>query len=211
MSAGGAFGVGVQDCGMDIRDLDRRAVEESVRLVELLTPDQLDSPSPCAEWNVRQLLEHSIAQHHGFAKAAEGVDQDRAEWLPQPLPADFVAAYRDSADHVINAFAPDDVLDRTFLLAEIEPAFRFPAAQAIGFHTVDYVVHSWDIARSVGAQLKLDDDLLAVGLQIAERVPEGERRLQPGAAFRPGLPSNDDATSLDRTLALLGRSPSWPN
>jgi uncharacterized protein (TIGR03086 family) len=196
---------------MDIRDYDRRAVEESMRLVGLLTPDQLDLPTPCAEWNVRQLLEHSIAQHHGFAKAAEGVDQERADWQPQPLPPDFVAAYRDSADHVINAFARDDVLDRRLLLAEIDPALRFPAAQAIGFHTVDYVVHSWDIARSVGAALKLDEDLLTVGLQIAERVSEGERRLQPGAAFLPGLPSDAAATSLDRTLALLGRSPSWPN
>jgi uncharacterized protein (TIGR03086 family) len=211
MSADGAVGVGVQDCGMDIRDLDRRAVEESVRLVQQISPDQLDSPTPCAEWNLRELLEHSIAQHHGFAKAAEGVDQDRADWLPQPLAADFVAAYRESADHVIHAFAPDDVLDRTFLLAEIDPAFRFRAAQSMGFHTVDYVVHSWDIARSIGAVLKLDDDLVAVGLQIAERVPEGERRLQPGAAFRPGLPSDDGATSLDRMLAMLGRSPSWPN
>jgi len=132
----------VEHAVMDIREFDRRAVEESVRLVEQISPSQLDLPTPCSEWNLRQLLEHCTVQHHGFALAASGVDQDRAAWQPKSLAGDFVQDYRAAADHVITAFAPNDVLDRTFQLAEIDPSLRFPAAQAISFHTVDYVVHS---------------------------------------------------------------------
>jgi hypothetical protein len=48
-------------------------------------------------------------------------------------------------------------------------------------------------------------------LPVAEAVPDGERRLRPGAAFRPRLnaPAGAGADVMDRILALLGRSPAW--
>lgn len=46
---------------------------------------------------------------------------------------------------------------------------------------------------------------------IAEReVPDGPRRLRPGAGFRPPAAVPVGATELDRLLAALGRSPRWP-
>jgi hypothetical protein len=55
-----------------------------------------------------------------------------------------------------------------------------------------------------------DDDVLEAALQVAERVPTGEARLAPGAAFAPVLESQG-ASTLDRILLLLGRSPGWPD
>jgi len=51
------------------------------------------------------------------------------------------------AEAVLAAFAADGVLKRRFALPEISTAFDFPAAQAISFHFIDYVVHGWDVAR----------------------------------------------------------------
>ena len=70
-------------------------------------------------------------------------------------------------------------------------------------------MHGWDVARALGQPYELDDDLVKAAVPVAESVPEGERRLRPGAAFRPGLPASDEAGSMDRILALLGRSPAW--
>jgi uncharacterized protein (TIGR03086 family) len=71
------------------------------------------------------------------------------------------------------------------------------------------VVHGWDVARALGQPYELDDDLVKAALPVAEAVPEGERRLRPGAAFRPGLPATGGTGPMDRILGLLGRSPAW--
>jgi uncharacterized protein (TIGR03086 family) len=86
---------------------------------------------------------------------------------------------------------------------------EFPAPQAISFHFIDYVVHGWDVARSLGQAYELDPDLVEAALPVAEAVPEGERRLRPGAAFRPGLPEPGGAGPMGRILAMLGRDPAW--
>lgn len=41
---------------MDLRDLDRRAVEETIRLADGVTAAQLRLPTPCADWTLHGLL-----------------------------------------------------------------------------------------------------------------------------------------------------------
>jgi hypothetical protein len=72
------------------------------------------------------------------------------------------------------------------VLPEITPR-PIPGRFAIGFHLVDYVVHGWDVARTLGIAYELPPDVLAAALPIAEAVPAGDARLAPGAAFAPPL------------------------
>ena len=192
---------------MDIVSLDAQAVQASVDLVARLTAPDLARPTPCADWTLHGLLRHMIAQHHGFAAAAGG-DGDLAQWRVRPLGEDPVAAYRTAAERVLAAFAADGVLDREFPLPEIAAHLMFPARQAISFHFVDYVVHSWDVARTLGLPVQLDPALLEVALGVAEAVPGGGARLAPGAAFAPGVDC-PGGPRLDQVVALLGRSPDW--
>jgi hypothetical protein len=86
----------------------------------------------------------------------------------------------------------------------------FPGAQAISFHFIDYIVHSWDLAKSLGMTPTFTDDVLAAAYEVAQMVPTGDARLAPGTAFAPaGKSAGDDG--LDQIVALLGRSPNWPN
>jgi len=41
-------------------------------------------------------------------------------------------------------------------------------------------------------------------------VPDGELRKQGLVPFAPGLPASAQAGLLDRIVAMLGRSPAWP-
>lgn len=196
---------------MDIRDLNRRALEASVETVGKVRPDQLSLPTPCAEWLLRQLLGHMIGQHYGFAAAARGETSDRSVWADRPAGADLHAAYAAAAADVTAAFAEDGMLERRLWLPEIRDGATFPAPMALGFHFLDYVVHGWDVARSIGTDPGLDADLVAAALARAVDVPDGDNRLAPGAAFRPGIDVQDGASDLDRLLAVLGRSPAWPS
>jgi uncharacterized protein (TIGR03086 family) len=88
---------------------------------------------------------------------------------------------------------------------------RFPAAQAVSFHLVDYVVHGWDVARSLGLPYQSEPDLLAATLPMARAVPDGDLRTQGLVPFAPRIPVAGDAGVLDQILGLLGRRPAWPD
>ena len=196
--------------GHGIVDLDARVVEATVSLVKQASLLDLDRPTPCAGWNLDDLIAHMTAQHYGWIAAAVGHGADLSVWQPGPPVADPIGEYAEASRRVLEAFAADGVLDRQFALAEISPVLRFPAAQAISFHFIDYLVHGWDVARSLGADYQPEPGLLAAALPVAQAVPGGEARKRDGAAFAPEVAVPAQAGLLDQILAMLGRDPSWP-
>ncbi|HVX44316.1 MAG TPA: TIGR03086 family metal-binding protein [Mycobacteriales bacterium] len=185
-----------------VTELDRRAVRQSIELVQ--KADALERPTPCAEWNLRQLLAHMSVQHRGFAAAAAGHGGDPAVWEMAPA-ADPVGDYIAAAEEVLEAFtnpAP------AFTLPEL--GGEFPAAQAISFHLVDYVAHGWDVARSLGLPFEPDPEAAAAAFQVVQAVPTGAAREVAGAAFAPPVPTAAENV-VDQMMALLGRSPTWPD
>ncbi|HEU4946052.1 MAG TPA: TIGR03086 family metal-binding protein [Kribbella sp.] len=192
----------------DLRELHRRVLEISTDIVAQVAPDQLHLSTPCSEWDLGRLLAHMIGQNYGFAAAADGETSDRSVWADRPVASDPGAEYAASAERVVSAFAAEGLLDRAFWLPEIRGGVTLPAPTGISFHFVDYVVHSWDVARSIDVPVSFDDEVLAAVLPIAEAVPDGVNRTVPGASFQPALETSSAAV-LDRVLALLGRSPDW--
>jgi uncharacterized protein (TIGR03086 family) len=176
-----------------IVDLDARVVEDTVRLVKRAGLLDLDRPTPCAGWNLADLIEHMTAQHYGWTAAAVGHGADLSVWQPGQPVADPIGEYAEAARRVTEAFGADGVLDR-----------------AISFHFIDYLVHGWDVARSLGADYQPEPDLLAAALPVALAVPGGEARKRDGAAFAPGVAVPAQAGLLDQIVAALGRRPSWP-
>jgi uncharacterized protein (TIGR03086 family) len=186
-------------------ELDERAVRATVTIVAGISPGDLSRPTPCAGWDLAALLAHMTVQHRGFAAAAAGRGADPAIWVPAPLGTDFTAEYAAAAEEVITAFAAPGVPDKGFDLPEFGTQ-PIPGHLAIGFHFVDYLVHGWDVAATIGVAYEPDADLVAAAEPIVAAVPDDDRRLQPGAPFAPALP--DPGTGpFDRLLALLGRKP----
>lgn len=196
--------------GHGIVDLDARVVEATVGLVKQAGLADLDRPTPCAGWNLADLIGHMTAQHYGWIAAAAGHGADLSVWQPGPPAADPIGEYAEASRRVLEAFGADGVLDREFALAEISPVLRFPAAQAISFHFIDYLVHGWDVARALGADYQPGPDLLTAALPVALGVPGGEARKRDGAAFAPEVAVPAQAGLLDQIVAALGRRPSWP-
>ena len=80
---------------------------------------------------------------------------------------------------------------------------------AIGFHFVDYVVHGWDVARTIDAPFELSTEVIHAVLPLVFAVPDGEFRDTEGAPFARAITATDAASDIDRILLHLGRSPKW--
>ena len=200
--------------------LDASAVQASVQVVSQARAADLARATPCEAWTLAELLAHMTAQHNGFAAAATGDGADLVRWQTGAPAADPVAEYAAAAARVIAAFGVPGVLDREFTLPQISPQLRFPAEQAIGFHLVDYVVHGWDVARTLGLRYDLEpacsprpcpspgrSRTARTGGGRGRRSPPGDRDQgrHTGSHRRPARP----AAELADVTAGAGRSPGY--
>jgi uncharacterized protein (TIGR03086 family) len=193
---------------VDYVSLDAAAVRASIDIASRATSDDLSKPTPCRAWTLYGLLAHMATQHYGFAAASRG-ENDPEIWKLRDLGDDPVKAYITSAEHVLTAFAEAGVPDRQFTLHEFG-GMSFPGHQAISFHFIDYVVHTWDVAKSLNTTVTFTPEVLEAAQTVSQVVPTGDVRLTPGAAFAVDIPwaGNDP---LDQIVAHLGRSPRWPS
>lgn len=183
-----------------VRALDAQAVRLSRDLVRQSTVADLRRPTPCAGWDLADLLGHMTAQHRGFAAAARGAGAEAAAWAVVAT-ATPVTAYEAAAEDVTAAFAHLTDAQQGLVLPEFGTRTPFPAGQAIGFHLLDYLVHAWDVAATLGLPFDSGPDLPDAVLPLARAVPPAS------PAFAGAVPVPGDAGPLARILGTLGRTP----
>jgi uncharacterized protein (TIGR03086 family) len=70
--------------------------------------------------------------------------------------------------------------------------------------TADLAVHAWDLARSIGADERIDPDLASAVLSYVERNVED---WSGSSMFDSPVPVGADADDQTRLIGLLGRKP----
>jgi uncharacterized protein (TIGR03086 family) len=186
--------------------LHRRAAEAVQPVYQQIQRADLDRKTPCADWDLHQLLRHMVGQDHGFA-AAVGADVEVDAFGPRELGDDIAATLSSSLTSAHQAFEQADP-ERPVLIPEFGQQ-RFPLPAVIGFHFIDTVVHGWDVATAIGVPLQYQPDVVAAALAQARAVPDGPFRDEPGAAFGRPLTGPGGAEPWPETLLWLGRDPEW--
>ncbi|TDK86105.1 TIGR03086 family metal-binding protein [Mycolicibacterium mucogenicum] len=191
----------------DLLGTHRRTILASIDVVNTVGLADLRRPTPCAAWDLAELLAHMTVQHRGFAAAARGGGQELALWDPVSVrdTDDPISDYAAAAHDMLDAFAGADP-ESQFALPELGTSV--PAEMAIGFHLIDYAVHGWDVAAGLNVPFTLPDDVVAAALPLALAVPDGDFRSMPNAPFGPAR-TGDSATNFERLLRHLGRDPQW--
>ncbi len=188
------------DADRDVRERFDAAVAGFQRTLGAVGADMWSAPTPCTEWDVRALTNHVCGEQRWLAALVGGqsMAQVGSSLDGDLLGDDPVATYARAA---ADARAVLEALPSLSVTVELSggPTSVQRYCDEVG---ADTLIHTWDLARAVGADERLPADLLGVAATVVEPwlKPEGI----PGVlAARIDVP--DDADAQTRLLAALGR------
>jgi uncharacterized protein (TIGR03086 family) len=176
---------------MDPLAFHRDALNVAQGVVNAIVPSQFDLPTPCDEWNVRQVLEHMIGGNRRIAgnPPVEGEDV---------IGHDLSAAYAASAAGAAATFEADGGLDRIYKLLIGDVSGHLAVQARAG----DQLAHAWDLARATGMATDLAPELYEIGLEsLHQRFAAGRN----AALFADEQPAPEGSTAADRFVAYAGR------
>jgi uncharacterized protein (TIGR03086 family) len=169
-------------------------------LIDRIAADQWMAPTPCTEWNVRDLVNHLVGMNLVFVAMFEG--SPMPERGADRLGADPAGAYRRSATALQAAATRPGVLERS----QATPLGVATGAERLQWRIADLLVHGWDLGQATGVAAELPDDLVEQALTfVRAQLPS-----QPRAGrFADPQPIGDNAPVIDRLAAFTGRPVPW--
>ena len=177
--------------------------DEFERRLPLIGDDDWGRPTPCSEWDVYALVNHVIGGCRRYTMLLHGASAAETEAMKglDHVGGDAPASFRAAADEMMAAFAEPDALSRTVH----HPAGDRPGLVLAGMRVVDFAVHGWDLARSVGADETLDPDLVEWTSAVLSGM--GAELAKGGYFQAPAGEAGAGSGPQERLLLLTGRSP----
>ena len=174
------------------------ALDITGQVIAGVRDEQWAGPTPCTDWTARDLVTHLVAGNNAFASIMRGQPPLLAQEASRPVD-DLLAAYRDSADALLDAFGQPGALERIITV----PFGTVPGIVALHLRITEVLVHGWDLARATGQPAPFPEDLAEQELAFTRAkladIPAGR---QP---FAPPQPAPAGAAAIDRLAACLGR------
>lgn len=160
---------------------------------------QWSAATLCTEWDVRALVNHVAGEYL---------------WVPEMLAGRTIAEVGDRFDGDVLGDEPLQTLihARDAALAAVDRPGALgttvhlsfgdqPAGEYVKQMTIDSVIHSWDLACGIGADLTLDPELVELSYAALQDSAEAWRS---AGAFGPKKASAAESTQA-KLLALTGR------
>jgi uncharacterized protein (TIGR03086 family) len=148
------------------------ATDEFGRRVAAVDQGGWTEATPCSDWDVHYLTAHVVGGNRfavlilGGMSASDAID--RVMSAPQ-LCDDALTVWATTSVAQLDAFRGAEVLER---LVD-HPLGEITGREFLEFRVFDITLHAWDLARSIGADERLDADLVHTVLGIVENGPVG--------------------------------------
>ncbi|MCA1690750.1 MAG: TIGR03086 family metal-binding protein [Acidimicrobiales bacterium] len=188
---------------MDLfEQLERSAAEFGARL-RLVRAEDWSRPTPCSEWDVRDLVNHVVGGALRYTMLLHGATADDVAVTRalDHLGEDPVGSFETKAQEVKTAFREAGALSRTVH----HPAGDMSGEELLELRITEFAIHAWDLARALGADERLDPALVDA---MWERLSETGTRLERGGYFsEPAGSVADTAPTQTKLLHLAGREP----
>lgn len=162
------------------------------KVVSNIAPDQLDNPTPCAKFAVRDVLDHMIGGATQFAAAFRNE-------MPGTPPADNqLENFAPVLGDLVASINGDGALEQT-----VEAPFGpVPGEVFARFIALDGLVHGWDMATATGQSYEPSDQLVAEVTAFATGALDP---LRDGDTFANATEVGADASPIEKLVALTGR------
>jgi uncharacterized protein (TIGR03086 family) len=185
---------------MTTGDLYIRAMNATGAYLDVVRGEQWLGPTPCSEWNVKQIADHLIGENLWAAELLRGrTIEEVGNGLDGDLAGDEpAAAYGASVRAASRAVSAPGAMEATCHLSFGDYAGSDYAAQLL----LDTLIHGWDIAKATGQNTRLDPELVDACLPIAEPLTNQSRG---AGVLGENLLVSSDADRQTRLLALVGR------
>ncbi|MGP4103820.1 maleylpyruvate isomerase family mycothiol-dependent enzyme [Nonomuraea sp. KM90] len=174
-------------------------MEYAFECVSHVTQESLTRRTPCAEWNLADLLLH---MNDSLAILHEGVTLGFIATGPIADPHDcsadvLVGTFRDRTRQFLEAATAADE-DPSITIDDLV----LPRETLIAVGILEIAVHSWDVARSVNVPMPIPPTVASALIKLVPiLVIEGARQRD----FAPPVPVAWPASPSDHLVAFLGR------
>ncbi|WP_328556359.1 TIGR03086 family metal-binding protein [Streptomyces sp. NBC_00358] len=182
---------------MNAGELLERSLAYALGSVAAVPREGLGWPTPCAEWDLGELLHHL---DDSVEALREGVTDGRVGLCPAGPAADPVSAFRERAGALLGAWA-------AMSAARPVPAVgdrSMDAGLLVAVGALEIAVHGWDVARACGSARPIPSALAARLLPLAHLVVADADR---GVRFADPVDVPPRTRPDGLLLAFLGRSP----
>lgn len=182
----------------DVIDQIERSLDMTSAIVEQITETQWTEPTPCADWDVREVLNHTVGGMRIFTAELTGREagaDHEADWLG----TDPKGQYLDASAADLAAWRQPDALSTTVRIS----LGALPGPMAAVIHLTEVLVHGVDLAMATGGVGLIDQELCA-SLLVTMRGMGVDAYRMPGV-FGPELAPSAGAAPHEQLAAFLGR------
>ncbi|MGO4473382.1 TIGR03086 family metal-binding protein [Arthrobacter sp. M-10] len=162
------------------------------RVLAHVTEADAQTQTPCADFNVSQLLDHLAGSIANIAKALGAEVADDAGKSPEVRIADL-------AQPTLEAFY------RRGLEGTIDMGFaELPATMVASILNLEFLVHAWDFSKALGFEVSVADELTDYVEVLAQNTIS--EQVRASGSFAPAREVAETASSLERLVAFTGRT-----
>jgi uncharacterized protein (TIGR03086 family) len=186
---------------VDLPKVHQQALDHTARYVAGVKEEQWDAPTPDAEWNVRQLLNHVAAGNFWVTPLVEGktIEEVGDRYDGDVLGDDPAGTYERSAKEAAAAFNAPGAMQAACAVS-YGPV---PGEIYAGHRFIDVLIHGWDLAKATGQDTTLPADLVEACFEVVE--PQKDL-LAASGMFGSGVKVPEGADRQTLLLAELGRT-----
>ena len=180
------------------------ASAEAARVVGNVPPNALDTPTPCGDWDLRTLLNHTILWTSYSAERRAHGESVAEDLMNKDFTADpgFREDYARQIHKAVTAWSAPQAWEGDLTVM----GDATPAADVGAMLLMETALHGWDVARATGQQFSVDDTTASALEDIVQAQAELFRKYQ---GFVDAIEPTENATAFERALTLSGRDPNW--
>jgi uncharacterized protein (TIGR03086 family) len=196
----------VADHTTDRRQALFTAFGHAAAVVAEVRPDQLTGPTPCPDYDVAALVDHLVGAGWRAVELGRGATPSGEE-LPHVELPDAPLQLQEAGVAAAQAWSEDRLASSTTM----PWGETYTGSTIVDMYLSELVAHTFDLALATGQALRCEEELAAAALAAAQSMlrPEYRDMLGPGSPFGAEQPAGEDATTLERFAAFMGRRLDW--